>query len=216
MKDLIVLGVGGLGRETLFQLQEMNKAVAQFHLLGFADDACSGTTVNGFPVLCDSDALLSRESDTAVVIAVGNPAVRRRLFEKLCANPHLSFPTIIAPGAVLSDRVKIGQGCIIGFGAILTVDITIGDFVLISNSCNIGHDAVLQDFATLYPAAHISGAVTLGSGCEIGVGSSVIQGLTIGDGAVIGAGAAVVRSIPPHVTAVGVPARVIRTHTQSI
>ncbi|MBQ7545500.1 MAG: acetyltransferase [Clostridia bacterium] len=216
MTDLIILGVGGLGRETLFQLQQMNKAALQFRILGFADDACTEKTVHDYPVLCNSDALLSREADTAVVIAIGNPVVRRRLFEKLCANPHLSFPSIIAPGAVVSDYVQIGQGCIIGFGAVLTVDITIGDFVLVSNSCNIGHDVVLQDYATLFPAAHISGAVTLGAGCQIGVGSSVIQGLSVGEGAIIGAGAAVVRDIPAHVTAVGVPARVIRTHSQRI
>lgn len=216
VKDMIVLGAGGLGRETMFQLREINRVQMQYQLLGFADDGCAGATVDDCPVLCGTDALLMRETDTCVAIAVGNPAVRRRLYEKLRQNPHLSFPSLIAPGAVLSDRVRMGQGCIIGFGAVLTVDITIGDFALVSNSCNIGHDAVLGDFATLYPASHISGAVRLGDGCEIGVGSSVIQGITVGAGAVIGAGAAVVRDIPPHVTAVGVPARVIKTHGQRI
>ena len=88
--------------------------------------------------------------------------------------------------------------------------------VLISNGCNIGHDAQLRDFATLYPGVRISGNVTIGKLCEMGVGSCIIQGLSVGDGSVIGAGAAVVRNIPPQVTAVGVPAKVIRQREFSV
>ncbi len=216
MKDLIIFGAGGLGRETLFQLREMNRVRPEYRILGFADDRCYGTVVDDYPVLTDTQGLMIREEDTCVVIAVGNPRARRQIFSTLRMNPYLFFPTVIAPNVVCSDRVQIGKGCVIGFGSVLTVDITIGDFVLISNSCNIAHDAVLRDYATLYPAVHVSGNVTIGQGCEIGVGSSIIQGLTVGDGAILGAGCAVVRDIPPHCTAVGVPAKVIRRHEQSI
>lgn len=216
MKDLIIFGAGGLGRETLFQLREMNRVKPEYRLLGFADDRCPGTVVDDYPVLLDTQGLRERKEDTSVVIAVGNSRARKQIYSALCENPNLSFPTAIAPNVVCSDRVRIGKGCIIGFGSVLTVDITIGDFVLVSNSCNVGHDAVLRDFTTLYPAVHVSGNVTLGEGCEIGVGSSIIQGLSVGDGAILGAGCAVVRDIPPHCTAVGVPAKVIRRHEQSI
>ena len=216
MKDLVIFGAGGLGRETLFQLREMNRVLPEYRLLGFADDRCVGMVVDDYPVLWDTHGLSERSADLCVVIAVGNPRARRQIHSVLSRNPHLSFPTVIAPNVICSDRVHIGQGCIIGFGAVLTVDITIGDFALISNSCNIGHDARISDFVTLYPAVHISGNVTLGEGCEIGVGSSIIQGLCVGAGAILGAGCAVVRDIPPHCTAVGVPAKVIRRHEQII
>lgn len=216
MKDLIIFGAGGLGRETLFQIREMNRVSSTYTILGFADDRCVGLTVDDYPVLLDKQGLCERTEDTCVVIAVGNPRARMQIYSALCGNPHLSFPTVIAPNVICSDRVQIGQGCVIGFGAVLTVDITIGDFVLISNSCNVGHDAVLRDYATLYPAVHVSGNVTLGAGCEIGVGSSIIQGLSVGDGSILGAGCAVVRDVPPHCTAVGVPARVIRRHEQKL
>lgn len=216
MKDLIIFGAGGLGRETLFQLREMNRVDPQYNILGFADDRCYGSVVDDYPVLSDTQGLLIRQEDTCVVIAVGNPRARRQIYSVLRKNPYLFFPNVIAPNAVCSDRVQMGQGCVIGFGAVLTVDITIGDFVLISNSCNVGHDAVLRDFATLYPAVHVSGSVTVGESCEIGVGSSIIQGLNVGDGAILGAGCAVVRDIPAHCTAVGVPAKVIHRHEQSI
>jgi len=55
-------------------------------------------------------------------------------------------------------------------------------------------------------------AADIGEGCYIGMGANVIQGITIGPWSIIGAGAVVIRDIPPHVTAVGVPARVIKVH----
>ena len=216
MKDLIIVGAGGLGREMLFQLREINKISPAYHILGFADDSRTGESIHGLPVFCDTASLSARTADTAVVIAVGKPQARRHIFGRLQGNAHLSFPTVIAPGVVCSDSVQIGKGCIIGFGATLTVDIRLGDFVLVSNGCNIGHDAVLDDFATLYPGVHISGNVHAGAGCEIGVGSNIIQGLSIGANAVLGAGCAVIRDIPADCTAVGVPAKVIRTHVHPI
>ena len=212
----MIFGAGGLGRETLFQLREMQKQTHAYRILGFADDRLYGTDVDDMPVLHTLSSLRESETPLCVTIAVGDPAVRRRVWETLRENPLLSFPTLVAPGVICSDRVRIGEGCIIGFGAILTVDIELGDFVLVSNACTIGHDAVLRDFVTLYPGARVSGNVTLSEGCQMGVGSSIIQGLSVGTGAIVGAGAAVVRSIPDHCTAVGVPARPIRFHTQEI
>jgi acetyltransferase-like isoleucine patch superfamily enzyme len=43
------------------------------------------------------------------------------------------------------------------------------------------------------------------------MGAKIIQGISIGPWTVVGAGAAVVRDLPANVTAVGVPARVIKT-----
>lgn len=217
MEDLVIFGAGGLGREMLFQLGEENKLTPKYNILGFVDDGHStGELVDDYPVLGGCDYLLTRNEKTNVIIAIGNPRVRRLIHEKLSANRNLVYPTVIAPNVICSDRVRFGEGCIVGFGSVLTVDIEIGDFVLISNSCNIGHDAVLSDYVTLYPAAHISGNVHLEQEVQMGVGSNIIQGLSVGEGSFVGAGATVVRSIPAHCTAVGVPAKVIRYHDQKI
>jgi serine O-acetyltransferase len=41
------------------------------------------------------------------------------------------------------------------------------------------------------------------------MGANVMNGVTVGEGSVIGVGAAVIDDVPPRVTVVGVPARVI-------
>jgi serine O-acetyltransferase len=57
---------------------------------------------------------------------------------------------------------------------------------------------------------------TIGSDVLIGAGAKVIGAVVVGDGARIGANAVVVEDVPPHVTAVGVPARLVRARTSSV
>jgi acetyltransferase-like isoleucine patch superfamily enzyme len=71
------------------------------------------------------------------------------------------------------------------------------------------------DFVNLNPASTLAGNTRVADGCFIGAGATVIDRISIGAWTIVGAGAAVVRDLPDHVTAVGVPARVIKTHNRT-
>jgi sugar O-acyltransferase (sialic acid O-acetyltransferase NeuD family) len=216
MKDIVILGAGGLGREVLFELRELNKRGAGFNILGFADDSpdMNGKTINGVSVLGGSDWLKRCGKPLCVVIAVGSARVRRMLYERIRTNANLSFPNIIAHDVICSENVTFGEGCIVCFSDVFTVDIRVGSFVLVNNACTIGHDAVLDDFVTLYPGVKVSGNVHIKEDCEIGAGSCIIQGKTVGENTIVGAGAVVIDNLPACCTAVGVPARVIKTRSE--
>jgi acetyltransferase EpsM len=79
----------------------------------------------------------------------------------------------------------------------------------------VAHDCLVGDFCNLNPAATLCGNVQLGEGCSIGAGATVIEKVKIGAGTIVGAGAVVIRDLPPGVTAVGVPARVIKQHSKT-
>jgi len=217
MKDVVLVCAGGVGKETLFQLREINKCKSTYHILGFVDDneQLHGKEIHGIPVLGDIASLLHYTKETAVCLCAGNPFVRNKLYQRLRINPSISFPSIIAPNVILSEYIKIGQGSIITFSCVLTSDIVVGDFVLISNACTIGHDAYLSDYATLYPAVNISGAVKIGEYAQIGVGSQILQGITIGAEAFVGAGSVVLTNIESGCTAVGVPAKIVKSKNKA-
>jgi serine O-acetyltransferase len=52
---------------------------------------------------------------------------------------------------------------------------------------------------------------TLEDNVVVGVSAVVLGAITVGEGAKIGGGAVVVKDVPPHSTAVGVPARIVAT-----
>ena len=90
--------------------------------------------------------------------------------------------------------------------------VTIGDGTLVSMHCRI-----LSSNHTVPPAGtairsqpDILRPTKIGRDVWLGAGVTVLGGVTIGDGCVVGAGAVVSKDLPPNVTAVGVPARIIR------
>jgi len=83
----------------------------------------------------------------------------------------------------------------------------------------IGETAEIGDWVMIYQGVTLGGTgkqtgkrhPTLEDNVVIGVGAIVLGDITIGAGARVGGGAVVVKDVPPHATAVGVPARVVAT-----
>jgi len=125
----------------------------------------------------------------------------------------LHFATAIHPTAWVGNHVSLGVGTVLLAGATISTDITIGDFVCLNKNSIVGHDFVIERYATISPGASLSGFVHIGEGCDIGANSVVVQGYRVGSESIVGAGAVVAADLPAGVTAVGVPARVIKWRT---
>lgn len=212
MKDLIIFGASGFGREVAWAVERLNKATPTWNLLGFMDDAddIQRTKINGYPVL-GKTVDVGYYPDAFFVVAVGASRIREKIVSNLKeVNPSIRFGTVIDPSVEISELVTIGEGTIICAHTIITVNIEIGSHVIINLDCTVGHDAVLRDFVTLYPSVNVSGITNIGHAVELGTGMQIIQGKTVGDYSIVGAGAVVVKDIPANCTAVGSPAKPIR------
>jgi sugar O-acyltransferase (sialic acid O-acetyltransferase NeuD family) len=212
MKDLIIFGASGFGREVAWAAERQNKVGPIWNILGFMDDdeSIQGTEINRYKVLGRTTDV-GKYPEAYYVVAVGASRTREKIVSNMKAvNPSIKFGTVIDPSVEMSDLVTIGEGTIICAHTIITVNIEIGSHVIINLDCTVGHDAILKDFVTLYPSVNVSGITQIGHAVELGTGMQIIQGKTVGDYSIVGAGAVVVKDIPAKCTAVGSPAKPIK------
>lgn len=207
MKDIVIAGASGCAKEILFLLEENNKIENEWNILGFIDCDKMRTDLK-YPVLGDDDWLMKQTRELAVVIAVGNPALKKRLYEMYSKSDFLYFPTIVSKHSLIGT-CNMGIGCIICNNCTLTVDVYLGNFVTVNIGTTICHESTIGDFTTLAPAVNVSGNVNIGRMCDIGLGSKIIQNISIGNEVVVGAGAVVIRDVNKESTVVGIPARKI-------
>lgn len=211
MKDIVIIGAGGFGREVVWLIEDINKVNKEWNLLGFVDDneSIQGKDVNGYKVVGNIEWLKTQE--IYVVNAIGDPIIKKKVQGKLDGSKNY-YPVLMHPSVISSDKVKIGEGSIICAGNIITVDIEIGKHVIINLDCTIGHDAKIDDYSTILPSVNVSGNVHIEQCVSVGTGSAVIQGVKIGENTIVGAGAVVVKDLPANCTAVGSPAKPIKYH----
>jgi serine O-acetyltransferase len=100
----------------------------------------------------------------------------------------------------------IGRGAEFGPGFVLVH----ATGVVINGQVRGGANVFIEHQVTI--GAERRQSPVLGSDVFIGAGAKVIGPVTVGDGARIGANAVVLTDVPPHATAVGIPARVVRVH----
>jgi sugar O-acyltransferase (sialic acid O-acetyltransferase NeuD family) len=182
--------------------------------LGFLvdDEAAGAAAVHDLPVLGGIE-WLAAHPDVEYVIAVGSSAGRRRIALRIAGAAHNRAATLVHPRAWTGRRVQIGAGSVLCPGVLVTTDIRVGAHVHVNLGATIGHDAELDDYVTLNPGVSLSGGVRLNEGVEVGTGSVLIPRLEVGAWSIVGAGSTVTRSLDANVTAVGSPARTIKTRT---
>lgn len=214
MKQIAIFGSGGFGREVAMLIEQINEKNTVWEFIGFFDDGIEkGKIINEYPVLGGIQELNKIAKPLAVVIAVGNPIIKRKIHNSI-KNDYVFYPTLIHPTVLKgSDKfLTIGEGCIIGAGTIITVNISIGNHVILNLSCTVGHDTIIKDYASFMPTVNISGEVIINECVYVGTGAKIINQLEIGKETIIGAGAVVSKSLPEKCTAVGIPAKPIKFH----
>ncbi len=212
MKKIAIFGAGGFGREVKWLIDEINLQQPTWEFIGFFDDDFSHALyLKEENRLGSSADLADWKEELAIVLAIGNPVVKRKIFQNI-QNPRLQFPVLIHPNVRMGNDVEIGNGSIICAGCILTVNIKIGKHVILNLGCTVGHDSIIGDFSSFMPSVNISGEVNIGEAVYTGTGAKIINQLNIGEETIVGAGAVVSKTLPPKCTAVGIPAKPVKFH----
>jgi acetyltransferase-like isoleucine patch superfamily enzyme len=134
-------------------------------------------------------------------------------------------------GKMILKNAHINNGCHIfcGQNAELIIDssfigmnsvIVAKEKIIINKHCEIAEMTVIRDQNHKHdhsdtPIAQqgmVSSPIIIGSNVWIGAKATILQGVNVGKNSIIGANAVVTKSIPEKSTAVGVPAKILKSH----
>ncbi len=124
----------------------------------------------------------------------------------------------IEPGAIIRDKVTIGDSAVIMLGAVINIGAIIGEGTMIDMGAILGGRATVGKNCHIGAGAVLAGVieppsatpVIVEDGVLIGANAVVIEGVRIGKGAVVGAGAVVIEDVPAGAVVAGNPAKIVK------
>lgn len=212
MKNLIIIGASGYGREIYDMIERINEKKDKYNVIGFIDDneKIWGTEVNTVSVLGGMDYLKKNfnKKEVSAVLAIASADVKKKIALEL--DEYVQWETLIDPTALVSKYCKIGDGSLIGAFTQVGPNSIVGKFCSILYACSIGHDAILEDYVSVMDYCDITGYDYLEEGVYLGSSVAILPGLKVCKESVLGGGTVVVKDILEKGTYVGVPARLIK------
>lgn len=158
------------------------------------------------------------------ILAANREKIADVVIENDCRNSAIpmldlkDIPARIEPGAIIRERVEIGDNAVIMMGAVINIGAVVGPGTMIDMgavlggratvgaNCHVGAGAVLA--GVVEPAS--ATPVVVEDGVMIGANAVVLEGVRVGEGAVVAAGAVCVEDVPARAVVAGVPARVVK------
>jgi UDP-3-O-[3-hydroxymyristoyl] glucosamine N-acyltransferase len=111
------------------------------------------------PILGDPASYEIKENDR-FVCAIGSTGDLRKYAEFIEKRGGL-FANVIHPSALIGERTKIGDGCIVWPNATITTDVAIGSHVSIHPNVVVAHNAVIGSFSILSAGSFVGGHARL-------------------------------------------------------
>jgi sugar O-acyltransferase (sialic acid O-acetyltransferase NeuD family) len=145
--------------------------------------------------------------DNRFVLGIGNPKIRRVLFEKFIKWGGVPY-TIIADNALVGNfQTEIREGVCILSNSVVESTVKIGLGTLINLNVTITHGSQIGKFCEISPGVLVLGNCIIGDEVFLGAGSVILPKRKIGNNVIIGAGAVVTKDVPDNNVVVGIPAK---------
>ena len=217
MTNIILIGAGEHGSELYSYINDLSKINPDLKLTGVIDENKPKGNIWETQIIGnfqDLKTFLSQNKNDIFhyITATGDNHLRARFVSSIenLGMSNIKPWTLIHEKSVVGHHNDIGEGTCLAPNTIITTNAKIGKHCILNVKVSVSHNSVIGDFVNLNPNVTICGNVKIGNGCYIGAGATVIDKIKIGDWVVIGAGAVVTRDIESNVTAVGIPAKIIK------
>lgn len=198
--NLAIIGNGEMALE-LYSLIISTKEKDKYEKIFFVD--IEEDKANN--VISERDFFSVDRNESVILIAMGEPFMRKKMAEKYSALQY-QMATYIHPMSYISSKVKIGKGTIVLPFVYIAQNVEIGENTLvhagakIENDCNIGKNNFISS------NAFIGAKTNIGDNCFIGPSSAVRDNLKIGSNSIIGMGSVVTKLVESDSIYYGNPA----------
>lgn len=208
MKNLIIIGAGGMGRTFYDWVRESVGYGERFVIKGFIDDNLKILDdFEGYPSILDTINEYIPEKNDVFTCAMGGNA------KKMCCEKILRrggrFINIIHSTVRVGTNVKLGIGNVIGPYVAFGADSIIGDYNLIQNYTIVGHDVVIGDWNRIDTHVVCIGGMRIGNETIIHTSVVLNHRVIVEDNAQVGACSFVIRRVKTGTTVHGNPAKKI-------
>lgn len=201
MKDIIIVGAGGFGREAYYLIKAINALTPTWRIKGFLNDVPVDLKAKKIDVPIIGTIKDWHPGENEVfAMGISSPAGKEKVATILKSKGAV-FATLISPGADVNETVEMGEGCVVSGGSI--GDCTkLGRFVHVAGSM-IGQDLVIGDYSTTTGYANVA---TGNIGKRVFISSHSVVLRDVGDDVLVGVGSVVMNRIRNGMKVMGCPA----------
>lgn len=209
MKNLIIIGAGGMGREVLnlaLQCEGYNK---EYVIKGFIDDNLESMNgLVGYPPVIGRIDDYKIKHDDVFVCSIGSVHSKKKCIDSIVERGG-SFISLIHPTSLINPHAKFGLGCQVFPFAQIGSEAVIGNYVLLQSYAGIAHDVTVGDYTRIDTHVLCVGGVTIGNRVTLHTAAIINHGVTIEDDATVGAASFVIKRVKQGTSVFGTPAKII-------
>ena len=203
MKDIIIVGAGGFGREAYYLIKTINAISPKWNIKGFINDIPVDLKSKKIDVPIIGTIKNWQPSENEVfAMGISSPIGKAKVAGMLKQRGAI-FETLIHPRAEVNETVEMGEGCVIGGRSVIGDCVVLGDFVHIAGS-SIGQDRQIGDFSTTTAFTNVAAG---NIGKRVFVSSHAVVLKDVGDDAFVAAGSIVMSKVKSGYKVMGCPAK---------
>jgi sugar O-acyltransferase (sialic acid O-acetyltransferase NeuD family) len=207
MKNLIIIGARGYGREVHDLVKQCSGYNTEYVLKGFLDDKSDALAGFGnYPEIISSVENYEIQENDVFVCALGSVKWKKHYVE-LILDKGGKFINLIHPSVILNTNAIIGNGLIVFMNSNISNDCVIDDFVTIQGFVGLGHDTKLGKWSHLNAYCFTGGFVVLEEEVCLNTRATILPNVIVRKGATVGAASLVIRNVKENTTVFGVPAK---------
>lgn len=209
MKNLIIIGARGYGREVYNLALQCEGCQKDYEVKGFLDDKADALAgFENYPEIIGAVEDYEIQENDVFCCALGSVQWKKHYVE-LIEKKGGKFINLIHPTVIIHSNVKLGVGLIAFMYSNISNDSIIEDYVTIQGFVAIGHDSKIGKWSHINAYGFTGGYAVLEEEVTLNTRSTVLPNITVRKGATVGAASLVIRNVKENTTVFGVPAKKI-------